>query len=140
MAKAKQSVAKSEFVQRNLEAGLERLAIASAAGERAVEIRGRDGKKLAVAVKRLAKRRASLIRRKKLAATRVRKSPSGETRKALRTAVRELAGTNKELGKARASKAANAVEFAALRLAQRRASGYARAIAQVDRALGTASA
>lgn len=134
MAKAR-SVAKSDFVQRNLEAGLEKLAVAAAAGARAVAVRGKDGKKLAVSVKRLAKRRASLLKRKKVASKRARKSPSGETRKALKSVVRDLVGTTKLLGKARTSKAANAAEFAALRLAARRASGYERAIAAIDRAL-----
>jgi len=135
MAKSRKSIAKSDFVQRNLEAGLEKLAVASAAGDRAVAVRGKDAKKLGATVKRLAKRKASALRRKKTAAKRARKSPSGETRRALKAAVRELATVNTQLGKARTVKAANAVEYAALRLAQRRATGYQRAIAQIDRAL-----
>lgn len=135
MARAKKSIAKSEFVQKNLEAALEKLAIASAAGARAVAVRGRDGKKLAATVKRLAKRKATQLRRKKVASKRARKSPSGETRKALRTALRELAGTTKALTKAKTEKAANATEFASLRTAARRASAYGRAIAQIDRSL-----
>ena len=135
MARAKKSIAKSEFVQKNLEAALEKLAIASAAGARAVAVRGREGKKLAVTVKRLAKRKATQVRRKKIASKRARKSPSGETRRALKAAVRELTGTTKALAKAKTAKAANATEFASLRTAHRRASAYGRAIAQIDRAL-----
>jgi hypothetical protein len=135
MAKARRAIAKSDFVEKNLATALERLAVAAAAGERAVAVRGKDGKKLAITVKRLAKKRASLVKRKKSASTRARKSPSGDTRKALRAVVRELAGTSKLLVKAKAVKAANATEFAALRSASRRASGYQRAIAQIDRAL-----
>lgn len=135
MAKSK-SIAKSDFVQRNLEAALEKLAIAATAGARALAVRGRDGKKLAASVKKLSKRRTALAKRKKVASKRARKSPSGETKKALRSVLRDLATTTKELGKARTSKAANAVEYAALRLASRRASGIAKAAAMIDRALG----
>jgi hypothetical protein len=49
--------------------------------------------------------------------------------------VRDLAGTSKALAKARAAKAAHAVEFVALRTAARRATGYAKAIAGIDRTL-----
>jgi hypothetical protein len=134
MAKAK-SIAKSDFIERNLEAGLAKLAIAAAAGAKALAARTRDGKKVAVSVKRLAKRRAALLKRKKVASKRAKRAPSGETRKALRSVVRELAGTTKLLGKARTTKAAQATELAALRLAARRATGYARAIAQIDRSV-----
>jgi hypothetical protein len=122
-------------VEKNLATALERLAIASKAGARAVAVRGKDGKKIAATVKRLAKKRATLLRRKKTASKRARRSPSGETRRALRAVVRELAGTSKALAKARVVKAAHASEFAALRIASRRASGYAKAIAATDRAL-----
>ncbi|MBC8071306.1 MAG: hypothetical protein IAG13_23475 [Deltaproteobacteria bacterium] len=136
MAKARRAIAKSDFVEKNLAAALERLAVAAAAGERATAARGKEGKQLAITVKRLSKKRASQAKRRLGASKRARKSPSGDTRKALRTAVRELAGTTKALSKAKALKAAHATEYAALRIASRRASGYAKAIAQIDRALG----
>ncbi|HET6582950.1 MAG TPA: hypothetical protein VFG69_05880 [Nannocystaceae bacterium] len=135
MAKARKSVAKSDFVEKNLAAALERLEVAAAAGRKAVTARSRDGKKFAATVKRLAKRRASLVRRKKLASRRARKSPSGESRKALRSVVKELATTTKALAKAKGIRVANASELAALKPAHRRATGYSRAIAQIDRAL-----
>ena len=109
--------------------------VAAAAGEKAVAIRARDGKKLTLAVKRLAKRRGALLKRKKLAAKRARKNPWGDTRRALKSTIRELTTTSAALVKARAAKLANATEFAALRMASRRATGYSRAIALVDRRL-----
>lgn len=136
MAKARRSIAKSDFVEKNLAAALERVAVAAAAGEKAVAVRLRDGKRFTAVVKRLAKRRGALLKRKKIAAKRARKSPSGETRRALKSVVRELVTTTGALGKARAAKLANATEFAALRAASRRATGYSRAIAQVNRRLG----
>ncbi len=135
MAKARKSVASSDFVEKNLAAALEKIAVATAAGHKAVTSRSRDGKKLAVAVKRLAKRRAALVKRKKVASRRARKAGSGETRRALRQVIKELATTSKALTKAKAVRAANAGELAALKPAQRRASGYSKAIAQIDRSL-----
>ena len=135
MAKAKRSIAKSDFIQRNLEIALEKLAVASAAGNRAVSVRSKDSKKVAATVKRLAKRRASLLKRRVSARKRAKRSPSGETRKALRSVMKELVGTTKALTKARSLKASGATELAALKAAHRRASGYSRAIASIDKAL-----
>jgi hypothetical protein len=49
--------------------------------------------------------------------------------------VKELATTKGKLVKARAAKAVNAVELAALKAAQRRANAYAKAIVQAESAL-----
>lgn len=135
MAKAKKAVAKSSFVEKNLQTALEKLAVATAAVDKAVTVRSRDAKKNLAAVKRLTKRKAALTKRKKLAAGRVKKASSVETRGALRTVTKDLATTTKELTTARALKAANAEELKLLRAAQRRTKGYNKGIAQTDRAL-----
>lgn len=135
MAKAKKTLAKSSFVDKNIEVALEKLAVASAAVDSAVAVRARDAKKLAVLVKRLTKRKTTLSKRKRLAAARLKKAPSVDTRKALRVVTKELATTIKEQTKAKAAKAANGAELAALRLGQKRATGYRKGIAAVDRAL-----
>ncbi len=135
MAKAKKAVAKSGFVEKNLQTALERLAVATAAVDKAVTVRARDAKKNTVLVKRLAKRKAALTKRKQLAARRVKKASSGETRQALRTVIRDLTSTTKELTKARVVKSTNADELKLLKASQRRTKGYNRGIALTDRAL-----
>jgi len=135
MAKAKTAVAKSSFVEKNLETALEKLAVATAAADKAVTVRARDAKRHLAAVKRLTKRKASLTKRKQLATKRVKKASSVETRGALRTVTKDLSTTVKELTKARAAKAANAEELKLLRTSQRRLKGYNRGIAQTDRGL-----
>lgn len=137
MAKSKRAIAKSAAVTKNIEAALTSLGIACAAGDNAVARRGKDGKSLAAATKRLSKKRATLAKRKKLSAKRARATPSGETRRALRAVIKELATTKKQLAKARTEKGINAVELAALKAAQRRATAYAKAISQADKTLGT---
>lgn len=136
MSKAKRAVAKSAFVEKNLRTALEKLAVASAAVDKAVSVRAGDAKRNAISVKRLSKRKAALSKRKKLATGRVKKSPSGETRKALRVVIKDLATTSRELAKARTVKSTNAAELDLLKAAQRRTKGYSSGIAQVDRALG----
>lgn len=135
MAKSKRAIAKSAAVTKSIETALASLGTACVAGDSAVAKRSKDGKGLAAATKRLSRKRAILAKRKQLSAKRAKKTPSGETRKALRAVIKELASTKTQLGKARAAKGVNAVELAALKIAQRRATAYAKAIASADRSL-----
>ena len=135
MAKSKRTIAKSAAVIKNIEAALASLGTACDAGDNAVAKRSKDHKSLASATKRLSKKRAVLTKRKRISAKRAKASPSGETRKALRAVIKELAQTKTKLGKARAVQGVNAVELSALKVAQRRASAYAKAIAQAEKVL-----
>lgn len=135
MAKSKRAIAKSAAVTKSIETALASLGTACVAGDSAVATRSKDGKSLATATKRLSRKSAILTKRKRLSAKRAKASPSGETRKALRSVIKELKTTKVQLGKARTAKGINAVELAALKIAQRRATAYAKAIAQVDRSL-----
>jgi hypothetical protein len=136
MAKSKRAIAKSAAVIKNIEAALSSLGTACDAGDSAVAKRSKDGKSLATATKRLSKKRAVLTKRKRFSAKRARSSPSGETRKALRSVIKELASTKKQLVKAKAAKGINAAELTALKAAQRRANAYAKAIVQAEKSLG----
>jgi hypothetical protein len=138
MAKSKRSIAKTAAVTKSIEAALTSLEAACVAGDHAVARRAKDGKGLATATKRLSRKSAILTKRKRASAKRAKKTPSGETRKALRAVIKELATTKSKLLKARAAKGANEVELATLKGAQRRATAYAKAIAQADRSLGKA--
>jgi uncharacterized protein YcfJ len=135
MAKAKRTIAKSAAVTKNIETALAALGAACVAGDSAVAKRGKDAKGLATTTKRLSKKSAILAKRKRLSAKRAKATPSGETRKALRSVIKELAATKSQLVKARAAKDENAVELAALKAAQRRATAYAKAIAQAEASL-----
>ncbi|MCR9161522.1 MAG: hypothetical protein ACE37F_30105 [Nannocystaceae bacterium] len=135
MARAKKPIAKSSAVEKNIQTALDKLALATTAVDTAVTVRARDAKKNTAAVKRLAKRKATLTKRKGVATRRAKKDSTTENRQALRTVTKDLNSTIKELTKARATKAANAEELKALRALQRRTKGYNRGIAQTDRAL-----
>jgi len=135
MARTKRTIAKSAAVTKNIETALASLGTACVAGDSAVARRGKDGKSLAATTKRLSRKRATLAKRKRLSAKRAKAAPSGETRKALRAVTKELATTKTQLVKARAVQGVNAVELAALKAAQRRASAYAKAIAHAEKSL-----
>lgn len=139
MAKSNRTIAKSTAVTKSIEAALDALGTACEAGERAVARRAKDGKSLAAATKRLSKKRAVLTKRKRVSAKRAKAAPSGETRRALKAVVKELASTTSQLTKARAVQGINAAELTALKHAQRRATAYAKAIVQAEAALLKAS-
>ena len=72
MAKKKHAIAKSAAVTKNIETALASLGAACLAGDSAVAKRGKDGKSLAAATKRLSKKRAALAKRKVLSAKRAK--------------------------------------------------------------------
>ncbi len=135
MAKKKRAIAKSAAVTKSIETALASLGTACDAGDSAVARRSKDGKSLSAAAKRLSRKRAILTKRKRLSAKRAKSAPSGETRRALRSVIKELSTTKSQLVKARTAKGINAVELAALKIAQRRATAYAKAIAQAEKSL-----
>lgn len=135
MAKARKSVAKSGAVAKNVEVALQRLADAVKAGDAALATRSKNQKKLAAEVKRFAKRKGVLVRKRKAARVRAKKAPGADTRRALRQIEKDLGSTNKVLTKARADKGINGAELAALKTSVKQASAYAKAIAAADRSL-----
>ncbi|MEZ4649189.1 MAG: hypothetical protein R3E97_10485 [Candidatus Eisenbacteria bacterium] len=128
MTTRKRSIAKPAAVEQRIVAAMDNLEAAWVAGEGAVAARSKDAKALTTTVKRLSKRHATLNKRKRTAAARVKKAPSADTRAALRTVTRDLATTKRELDKARTAKAANAEQLTALKDTFRRANAYYTAI------------
>jgi hypothetical protein len=138
MAKAKKSIAKSAAVEKGLADAMERLAKTFAAGDQAVDIRTKDGKKFSVAVKRLSKRKATLGKKKKTAGNRVKKDPTRDNKAALRAVVKDLTTTTRDLTKAQAVKKVNATELAALKATHKRSSAYMKAVGSADKVLNKA--
>ena len=135
MATKKRPIAKSASVEKNIDVALERLDAACTEGDKAVAARSKIAKKLNAESRRLNKKRATLVKRSKVAAVKAKADPSAATRKALREAVTELAATRKALAKTRAAKAVNTPELAALKVAQRQANAYGKAIVLADKVL-----
>ena len=135
MAKAKKSIAKSSAVDKLLAGAIDKLTEANAKCGKAVASRSKDAKKFATAVKRLAKRKATLLKRKKTASNRVKKDSNTDNKKALRAVIKDLAATNRDLGKARKVKAANTAELSPLKAANRRLTAYTKGIAAADKVI-----
>lgn len=136
MAKTtKKSIIKSASVDVKIASAIENLMRASNDGENAIAVRSKDGAKFAAEVKKLTKKRATLIKRKKTAAKKAAKLPSAETRQVLRTVEKDLAGTKKNLDKAKAQKSENAGELTALKAGHRKVAAYLKAIGQADKML-----
>lgn len=134
-ARRKPTIAKSASIDKNIETAIEKLTAASLDGGKAVATRTKEGKKLTAAVRRLSKKRATLMRRKKTATTRAKNAPSAETRGALRTVLKDITSVTKELDKLRPQKNANAEELAALKAGERKATAYLKSIEKADKVL-----
>ncbi|MGD8594953.1 MAG: hypothetical protein PVF82_19150, partial [Gammaproteobacteria bacterium] len=90
--KKKKPIAKAGMVAKSLENALVNLEAAFESGTNAVAERAQNGSQYAKLVARLSKKRATLLKRKKLATTRVQKEPSADNNKALRDVKKELDG------------------------------------------------
>ena len=136
MAKAaKQSVVKSSSVATAITSGIENLTSAMGNAEKAVATRSKDAKKLAADSKKLGKKRAVLMKRKKIAATKLKKDPGADARKALKSVETDLATVKKEIEKITPMKTANSEELTGLKVGLKRAAAYIKGIDAADRVL-----
>lgn len=135
MPQSKKAVTKSAAVEKSLTSAIENLTAACVDGEKAIDVRSKESKKLALQVRKLSKKRTTLMRRKKAAAGKVRSAPSAEARKVLRDTTKEAALVGKELTKAKAEKSVVSTELAALKANQRIAGAYMKVIEKADKVL-----
>ena len=135
MARKAKTIAKSAAVNSKIATALGALGAACTDSDAAVAVRTKTNKKLTADLKKLNRKRRVLAKRKLAAAAKAKKAPGVDTRKALRLVDKELVATRKALVKARADKAGNSAELAAMKAAQRQSNAYAKAIAKVDKVL-----
>jgi hypothetical protein len=135
MARKAKTVAKSAAVTTKIANALGALGAARTDSDVAVAVRTKTAKKLTAELKKLNRKRRVLAKRKVAATLKLKKAPGVDTRKALRLVDKELVATRKALVKARADKAANATELAAMKAALRKTNLYTKALEKVDKAL-----
>jgi len=133
--KSKKPVARSAAIDKKTSSALESLASACVNGKNAIDARTGVNKKLAANLKRLRKKRATLVKRKISAAAKVKKSPSAETKKYLKTVINNLASVTKEAVKTRAQKRPIAEELVALKAGQLKAVAYVKTIDAANKQL-----
>lgn len=107
----------------------------AAATAAAVATVGKENSKLLAQAKRLGKKRASLMKKKKTAANRLKKDPSADNRKAASAIDKELVTVRREATKVAAQKSKVGEELKALKSVSRRAAAYSKAITQADKVL-----
>lgn len=136
MAKnSKKPAARSAAIDKSISSALESLASACVNGKNAIDARTEVNKKLAANLKRLRKKRATLVKRKKTAAAKIKKSASAETQKNFKTAINNLASVTKEAVKTRTQKLPIAEELVALKAGQLKAVAYVKAIDAANKQL-----
>ena len=129
------AIAKSSSLTANIDTALERLTAAYNDGDNAISVQSKQNSTLATNIKRLSKKRATLMKRKKTATTKAKKAPGADTRKALSSVVKEITSTSKELTKLRAQKSTVSEELTALKVSHKKASAYLTAIEKADKVL-----
>lgn len=135
MAIKKKTLIKSSAAKSRHEAAVSALSKTCEESSNAVDARAKDGKKNASLVTRLGKKRATLVKRKKIAVVRLKKTPGADNRKALNAVIKDINTVSKDLKKAKAVKDANNLELSGLRATLKKASAYMKAIASADRIL-----
>jgi len=136
MAKvAKKSTVKSSALEKTISTSIDSLSSAFSVSASAVETLSKDAKKLTLESKRLAKKRMMLMKRKKTAATKLKKTPDAANRKALKDVEKELAVVTKMIDKVKPQKTESAEELTALKACFRRVSAYMKSIEGADKVL-----
>jgi small-conductance mechanosensitive channel len=132
----KAAVVKGIALEKNIASSISGLTAAFEAGAKAVESRSADAKKFLAENKRLAKKRAALVKRKKTTTNKIKKDPSNaEAKKVLRGIEKEITDISKQIAKLKPQKDTNAEELAALRSSLKRATAYVKGIEQADKVL-----
>ncbi|NOZ54883.1 MAG: hypothetical protein GXP08_17405 [Gammaproteobacteria bacterium] len=122
-------------MEKTISSSLDSLFSAFSNSADAVETLSKDAKKLALESKRLTKKRSALMKRKKIAAGKLKKSPDAANRKALKDVEKEIAGVTKLLDKVKPQKAASTEELMALKACFKKASAYMKSIEGADKTL-----
>jgi regulator of replication initiation timing len=134
-AKKRATVTKNSVIANSIEASVTTLMASLEKVDKAVAVSAAESKKLMTESRRLKKRRASLMGKKKRATAANKKNPTAVTRKAVKSISAELAKVTKELVKSTAARSAVIAELAGLKVSQKALSAYVKGIAAVDRKL-----
>ena len=133
-AKKKPIIRSTQFIN-TIDTSVESLNEALNKGEVAVTRRSKDSLKQLALIRRLKKKKQTLLNRKTRATAIQKKAPSAEIAKQIRDSGREIESIKKQLTKATALRQANLAELSVIRANLRRASAYVRAINSAENQL-----
>ena len=131
----KKPVTKNSVIAKSIESSVYNLEDALEKANKAVTVRSAESKKLLNETRRLRKRRATQMGKKKRAIAADKKNSTADSRKAVRTITSELAATSKLLLKATATRQAILEELSGLKESQKMLNGYVKGIYAADRAI-----
>jgi len=134
MVKAK-PIVKAAALDKTINASTDSLTNACGNAATAITKKTDEAKKLMVEVKRHTRKKATLTKRSKTAAAKLKKDPNAANKKAVGAVAKEINSTKSALDKARANKAVVSTELAALRAASKRLNAYTKAITAADKVL-----
>jgi len=134
-ASNKKPVARNSVITNSISSAVYNLEVALDKANKAVAVRSAESKKLLNESRRLRKRHATQMNRKKRAIAAEKKSSNADTRKALRTATSELNATKKAIEKTTTTRQAVLEELTGLKESQKHANAYVKGIYAADRAI-----
>lgn len=137
MATKKKSVKviKSAASLKAVDSAVASLADMATATTKAVAAVGKENKKLLTEAKRLNKKRATLMRKKKSAKAKLTREPNATNKKAVTALDKEIAANRKDAAKVAAQKTGVSAELTALKTASKRAVSYTKAVISTDKVL-----
>jgi DUF917 family protein len=135
----KKPVTKNSVIAKSIESSVYNLEVALDKANKAVTARSAESKKLMNETRRLRKRRATQMGKKKRAIAAEKKNSTVDTRKAVKAIISELNTTSKALEKATASRQAVLEELTGLKQSQKMLNGYIKGIYAADRAIARSS-
>lgn len=134
-AKKKISLVKNSAIANSIESSVSNLMTSLDKVDKAVAAGAKQSKSLMSEGRRLKKRRASLVGKKKRAVSANKKNSTGDSRKAVKAATSELATVSKDLAKSTAARSAVITELSGLKTSQKTLAAYVKGIVAADRVL-----
>lgn len=131
----KKTPAKSTSLEAKVASAIQHLEDVAAHGDVAVNLRSAASKKLSNLSSRLSKKRAALMKRKKIITAKMKTAPTPDLRKLLRDIEKEVKTVTRDLTKARAEKSGHTVELAGLKEHLKKATTYLKHIGHADKIL-----
>lgn len=134
MAKSK-PIMKAAALDKTITSATESLMKAGSNAAAAVTAKQAEEKKLNTQIKQYTKKKATLTKRNKTAAARLKRDPSAVNKKAAATVSKDLNAIKTALEKTRANKTALSTELSALKAAAKRLTAYTKGINAADKVL-----
>jgi len=134
MAKAKRIV-KSHAVEKAVNSAMSTLSNAGVECSKSITAATKQAKSYLAEAKRLGKKRVMLLKRKKSAAARLKKTANAVNRKAHKAVEKELAAVKKAIAKLTPVKSAHAIELSSLKASLKRITAYTGVLGKADKLL-----